>query len=805
MKKNKKESAKPKNENHFASMVFDCVLATILIVISFLDAFIFKIKLDNYLSLEKISSIVITLLPSIITIVSISLSISKEKIYGVTINEINSLRGSFYFNFLHMVLIMCSLIGAYSLLVVLGLTISVYCLEGISLIYSIFFAIQEIPLMLYSKKTVTRILKEHYLTKKSNNLFENEKSEIYNSIITNIILTEGLDATYKMLKELQMKETDIVNYTLSMQNKFFWSVERNMSFDKVSPLDSIMDVSLIKMIEQGYKNVEDACLNKAEGSLTKHEQIRNAIVALHDLCFCLNATKIEKDEIISLLSSFSLASGDSNSVSLATSVMVDVCCWTLNCGDVWFLELIRDNNWGSVFLFTFRQKPIGVFLSMIMTHIYYKSGLSSAEKGLIFKFINEPDAGINASGHDWKSNFKTALEFAAVDDIINSLSYFLKCYESVGEASFYFHGKVKNIVYDCKEDFEKGDIFHDWLLMVFYAKESKAILGEIDLNQILYSLNNDDKRILVNELSDNWLDFDNRENNTITLKKDINTSFLHMYSIETSPYLFNEKIQKSILDQLIKFHDDFCKRKENEKNISLNANLAEETKFLIEKFTKSVEKLPLFDKSVDLTKAEKKYFHITIQSNGLHNLLDICVDNIIRSIAFMVCNNIKIEIKPLYTSGYELSDENVNDIVNLKPDFTTFNYKIHSYISNNENDNTHRLKQLNIQSVANLCIDICWKNDALKFNVQLDEQNLFIRELNNNELESYINQNYQPFDNGLYRYNVYSNDKKNSFYVTKEELVNFIKKNILYVKIPFMYRCEIEKDKVLRFEENKNK
>lgn len=169
----------------------------------------------------------------------------------------------------------------------------------------------------------------------------------------------------------------------------------------------------------------------------------------------------------------------------------------------------------------------------------------------------------------------------------------------------------------------------------------------------------------------------------------------------------------------------------------------------------------------------------------------------------MISDDIKDQVKPTIGSRYGLTDENVKRILELKPDFCTANYKISSYIVTNENEYSNKLKQLNIQSKGNLPLDLYWKDDAIKFNMQLDENYPMVRSLRDDELDLYISKNYQPFDNGLYRYNVYSNDKKNSFYVTKEELKEILKKSLLFVIIPFTYRCEIKAKDVLFFERNK--
>lgn len=788
-----------------ASFIFDCIIASLLIIIAFLDAFIFKVTNNDYLTLEKISSIVITLLPSIITIVSISLSISKEKIYGATINEINSLRGSFYFNFMHMVLVMCISIGTYSLFATLNLVISIYFLEFISFVYSVIFAIQEIPLLLHSKRTITRILKGHYLTYKADNLFENQESDAFNKIISNIILTEGIDAAYKVIQEFKMKDDQMVDYALSLQNKFFWSVNENTAFEKITTSYDVEDIPIIDLIDTGYQNIENVCLDRVKYPISsvKYYQLTRTIFFLHTLCESLNLAKKEKARLLDLFSSFSLTSDESETSSLITSILIVMSCVTLNDGDVWFIKLLRDNNWGQIFLFDFNKRPIGIFLSMMISHLCCNSGLSKEDKDKLKLFIEEPDNGINASGRDWKSNLNTTLEFSTTDQIINSLTYFIQCYESVDEPNFYFHGKTKRLVYSCKEIFDKHEIFHDWLLMVFYASDFKSTFDEINLEPILSTLSDANKSILAEEISNNWLDFDCKEGSGVCLKKDIDTVFFNTFSIEMTPYFLNEKSKEKLINHLVKFHDEFYKNQNNKNHNSLEIDCCNKTKKLIDDFKGLMNKTQLFDENIDLSNAGKRYFDCLLPSDGIDIALRAYIESICRSVTLMISDDIKNQVKPTIGSRYGLTDENVKKILELKPNFCTFNYKISSYIVTNENEYSNKLKQLNIQSKGNLPLDLYWKGDAIKFNMQLDENYPMVRSLRDDELDLYISKNYQPFDNGLYRYNVYSNDKKNSFYVTKEELKEILKKSLLFVIIPFTYRCEIRAKDILYFERNK--
>ena len=66
-------------------------------------------------------------------------------------------------------------------------------------------------------------------------------------------------------------------------------------------------------------------------------------------------------------------------------------------------------------------------------------------------------------------------------------------------------------------------------------------------------------------------------------------------------------------------------------------------------------------------------------------------------------------------------------------------------------------------------------DNAIRFNTIADEDLTFIKQLSVNELEKIIIDEYKPFDNGLYRYCKFDNDRKHDFYGNKEELMGYLK------------------------------
>ena len=88
------------------------------------------------------------------------------------------------------------------------------------------------------------------------------------------------------------------------------------------------------------------------------------------------------------------------------------------------------------------------------------------------------------------------------------------------------------------------------------------------------------------------------------------------------------------------------------------------------------------------------------------------------------------------------------------------------------------------------------KDNAIQFNATVDETLTLIRAFSKDELEKVIEDEYKPYDNGLYRYSEIKNGIKHDFYVTKDELMKYLSKSLFYVCIVFKCSVFIDKSKI---------
>lgn len=787
-----------KKQSRLFSYIFDLIAFLILLLFTLLDLFIFKAKITDYdLKFHELSAIVVTLVPCIITIVSISLSISKEKIYGVTINEITELRGRFYFTFFHMILITCGIIGIYSLLSAFKAMIGIYCLESISFIYSIIFSVQEVPILVHSKWAIKRILSKNYLQISRHDLiFEKESSKIFNTMITSIILTEGIDTAFNLLNEKGRNSQDLLDYLLTMQNMFFWNVLDDISTDKSSPTDLYKDISISDAIDTGYENITKFVSNYSKTDIgiklesKKYYQITRSLFSLHELCSLLGLQKKESKEMISMISGSSIFTFLGQRNHFGISPIVCMLATTLNDGKTWFVRFLRDNNFYPSAIFDFEKCPIGIFACMMLNHLIVKKVLSEDEEKELITFVDEPVKGLNADGSTWKKLMVRAIEFGKKESVVETILILLRYYDSVDEGIFYFHGTRKRAVYDGEEDFTKQDIFRDWLLLVFASSYND--FSEIDFAKTLNKLNDEERRILSEELSEKWLDQGK-------LKKDIDTTFLQRFGIEF-PFEFCESnLALQMINQLVKFHDLFYKEKFNNYINSDVASLQDSKKLIVEKFEEAVSNNFFFDSKLSTEKETEKCFRFTIRAHDYDKILELYLEQLPDSFMQMINEPLKKEFGKERLYEKSIDDEIAKEITGFKPEFTSSVYLLNSYSFDKRNKYSSQIESLGVTGVRGLCPGIYGKKKAIRFNAIVDKKLTTIRTLSNDELENIIENEYKPFDNGLYRYSEIENDKKRDFYVTKTQLIDYLSKSIFFVCIVFKSSICINKHLIKSF------
>lgn len=781
---------KKKSNFNLRTIFIDGILLIVLIIFVLVEKFYLLNILNRcfYKNLPSISVFVEILLPTTITIISISLSLSKEKIYGATLNEINRIRGPWHYSFLHSSITMCSIILLYAILNVINAKISIYLLSLISFIYCVYFLIQEIPILTRSGKVIAHILKKHYKKRsKSIKLMSQFDEQIYHDIVLNIIITEGMETAYNTLSKEQ-KDSEILEFLLDIQNQYLKKMNEENSLQNFLILKSNQDFDVVSNIEICYQNVtqllSDNNFNYSNIiGQNKYFYLTRSLFYLHEVCTKNGMNNIEKRHIDIIIYDYITAYFGSKKYVYSESVILAMCVTTIKDGELWFIKYLRDNLVFSGSIFGFENCCIGIFITMIINHMIKKNTINEGLKTKIVKFLKEDCNGINTNGYNWLKNIQYSIGLTNTQIVAESLNKFLNLFKCVDCNEFRLRVNNKNYIYNYLDNFNECDVIDQWIEILILSYVQKG--NNFELKNIVENLCDEDKSILMNVLSEKWI-----RKGKFFIKNDLTFGRL-IYSNDNEMILKDKAIYENIFNEFVIFHDNVAKKavgaklEENGIKDYLNDKILNST-------LKSIKESPFYYNDLSMTNYEEKYFRFILKDFNRESCVDSILGQIPLCLIKMIIDKIKNNSKIIKIDNFKFTDDQILEIIKLKPDYTTNNWWL-SFCSD-KSKYYSEIKKLEINDFKNFGLNIFFKENSIKFNAEIINNKPLIRNLNILEVENIINNKYQLYPNGFYRYSEYDNDDKNSFFLTKKELEELLTKQYAYVEISLKIKIEIKKD-----------
>ena len=132
------------------------------IVISVLNSRYQFIKWStNYSDTIGVSSQIITaIIALVVSVIGISVSLQNEECYGIKVSKLFLLRIELHYSFLQIILISILLSASNLLLYMCNLTIAAIGISLISVIFCVYIAYTEIPLLMKEEKAILKLLRK---------------------------------------------------------------------------------------------------------------------------------------------------------------------------------------------------------------------------------------------------------------------------------------------------------------------------------------------------------------------------------------------------------------------------------------------------------------------------------------------------------------------------------------------------------------------------------------------------------------------------------------------------------------------
>ena len=753
-------------------------------IISIVFLLVFSLDISHVIAIDSTNlpiavDVIIVLLPTIITIVSIVLSVTREKIYGVTFNDFNRLRGFWFYSFIHMIGCLITIFSLFTVCSVFNSFVSIYLIDAIAVFYSAYFSIQEIPVLIGNKTRIGKILKNRYKRRDTSDFLGRQETEqILIRVIENIILTEGLRTAYKTLLDEKDKKYNaiLLNNLLDIQNRYFWDANDDVEFIKSNINGTYRGIDISIAIENGFNNLRDLLKFDKDfdyKNIVSEEdetyQLTRSLFSLYRICESNKLVNKENKKLKDIANCilFQRYATDKDKTKPYSFIAL-MAISTLPAGETWFLKSLRDGDSSAFSLFSIDKQPIGLFLSILIAYIV-KVFPANAEK--LSAFVNEPILGLNNDGRSWKQHIEMSIERANATELKNSLMSLLQIYNSI--KSSYFENvfiKENGAIHDYY-GFTKEYIFNAWMEMVLFGYCFQLTAEEV--KDEIESLADNEKEMFAYYLPKRWIQ-DGK------LKKDAKLEFLSMFGDES--YKVAETWRNNeIIDVFVNFHNKFFKKKIDEKIIETSADLLSIKERLTAPFNK-IQKDELFDRSIDLS--DEKLFSYSIRIDGYEftSLVDSYSRSLEDSISFSIRRMIldaSTEENKVDIDNYEFNETIITKIKQINPSFMSeSNYLVY------DKEHIKDFQHLQISKSSVLPTNFFGKVGSVSFNIQLDDEKTIVRRLTNEEIEKVIEKEYSLV-NGLYKFSEYGNDETRSILVTKDELVSYISKKIIFAVLVF--------------------
>lgn len=771
-------------------IIFDIFVITSLGALFILEILnVIDIHLKNRLTFD----LIIVLLPAIITIVSISLSLSKENVYGVSLDDFSKLRKKSIYSLTHMVIIMCLSITLYTLFYYFETKLASTLLIIFCFFYSIIFSIQEIPFLARKKERLNKIIKYSYKNKEKREDFLAQKNnETLYCIMRYIVLNEGIITAYNTLKMNKGKKvreynSALFDYLMTSQNKYLYNASLDIEVLLSNLSGKYKNNDILTAIDTAYSNVEVLLSNDEQINIekdfpdSKTYHLARTIFALHNLCVNLSFEKKEKEKLNNIIICILLyiRKGSNKVKSFATLMSID----SLKNGNTWFIKHLRDNSLYPSTLFSFDGCLLGLFISIYLAHTFNKNILSNEKISDVTAFLSEPSLGLNSDGSSWNQLLTRMIELSNPKLIINSISELIDIYKSIDES--YYYSLEDSIIVDNSKCFNEIDIIDAWLEIILFGK--KYDVDKNDVVKVIDSLDDYTKSDLVETLSKKWF-IDNELNNNYQIR------FLKYFGIEADDVEENF-YNKDIIQFLAEYKKDYYYSIERKKIANDNVDIEDMMNRIKSTFNSYIRDNEFVDKTINLSEEKTVFFSWRLEKGNLEQMLEVYLKQLPESIMYTFRKKIESSLEPEFIEDYKLTGSQIEKITRFQPDLYS---SLIGLIYNSIDEINTIVDNVTLSRSKMLPFNLFFKDGAIKVNVEYDEEQTNVRTLSDEEIDYIIDNEYQLI-NGLYRFSEYSNDTTRSILVTRDELKGILNDKLMYAFIVFKAKIVIDKEKCLWF------
>ncbi|HHX67352.1 MAG TPA: hypothetical protein GX708_04760 [Gallicola sp.] len=738
---------------------------------------------------------IFTLMPLVMTILSITLSMPKALIYGVEAATFRKLRKDKTYDYLSMLIITIVIFVLFTISYYLSFRAVILMLYIIAVIYSIIFINQEIPILMQNNKRIKKIIK--------NSVHKNGKeisyTELLNdvtmrNVLQNLLLTEGIISAYTLLKTKDEKRNRIYfEKILDMQNDYLSNCVVNHIDNYALLGNKYKNIEISQAIDMCFRNINDIIEMKQdfnileiyaddlkdEGEEAKETYpIAKSLLALHEILLRLKLDRKLKKEFAIIMEKIFFKLKFENIGKKAEKFLYNILNTivkrTLSDNKIWFIELLRDY----IFLGLYPPYEYVIFLSL---YLYYLVKLENRVpqdfKNKILDFINQK---FN-DNESWASVFNHTLRYHDFNKMTDLLTILLEIYEC---------NESKYIWYDSGQfssfsiTFTKELIIDWWIGYVL--TNSRISITEDELSNLKQS----DAYLLSKVLNKNWF-----EEYKFIYGKSLPVFEFYGNRLILEDYVVNSESVK----ELKEFREKDIKESSKKGKKLPDKELEQYKDSLIEGFNKTIEELNVKN-SIDLSEEPKHYIRISFDARDIDKLIKRFNEKTLReTILKLIYDDFSNNLSKHKKYISEFNEEILQEILHFNPTSK------HAYIYTQTKDIETMEMVKKIVQIPDIKLWIPYhvflKNEAITAHFTCIDEDFDVRYLTNEEINLTIDKYYKLVD-GLYKYTEGENTGR-TILLHKEELTEILSKKYIIAFIVFKYKIEYRVQDILYYSKRK--
>lgn len=749
-----------------------------------------------------VADAIISMLPMIFTIITIALSLPSETIYGIPAITFRKIRKDWHFTFVEMIMVTIAIFSLYTVFTILGNSLVVWCLDFVSIVYSVLFVIQEMPILLSNDNKLLKIVK---------NCWENDGAKIltYGNaskgkdlyyVIQFLALNFGVKETYQSLKSKDDKPSSnsaLLDFLLTANNDFMFECADKKDYLSSNHCSQFNNVDILKAINISLDSLQDSLsfgddFNVVEiyGDAKHYYQLTRLVFSLKKITDAFNLNEKFDDGLKSLLRFIPWNGKREESVHRFQSEFLNamVTC-TISSKEFWFIKDLRDSEFYGIYT-SDTAKPYVVFLSMYYFYLLRINRKVPQElKDSIESFFSEESRGLNSNGENWYDVLRYIFEFSQFNDLVRMLP---KLLFYVGDDDLFgkwYSAPFTNSWSSLDGVLDKAFVINCWFALLINSERSYEF-DESVFSETINSLSKDEQRLFAYQMNQNWFEDNSFKGNEMFC------NYFEIYNLHSDQFLKDDSKAISCICRLKNDINKIVYQEERKDANPKHLDLTHLKEIIFEKFNESKKKTPFINANLNLAKEKEFYYGIRLDTYRTETLLN----------AF--CDKLGDSFKKIIYDGFKSFPNDNSDLLNdCGKAFEAMkkyrNRDQHLFLLHKYGFSSEQISEL---SKIN-CVDAwlpgyaMWNDGAIQFNIECAEDKTIVRKLNPEEINYIIDHEYKVAD-GLYKFN--EGDDNKSIFISRDEIYKIISDKYIYAFIVFKYKLKLDAEGILYFPRAKN-